>query len=80
MQETLLAHSRGATVQHVNLKDIRALDIGSIPSIEVQRLIATRINAITGEGDRLASIYEKKIAALDALKKALLRQAFSGEL
>jgi type I restriction enzyme S subunit len=29
---------------------------------------------------RLASIYTRKLAALDALKKSLLHQAFTGEL
>ena len=28
----------------------------------------------------LATVYERKLAALDALKKSLLRQAFTGEL
>ena len=29
---------------------------------------------------RLASTYERKLAALEALKKSLLQQAFAGEL
>jgi type I restriction enzyme S subunit len=32
------------------------------------------------ETQRLASLYERKRAALEALKKALLHQAFAGEL
>jgi type I restriction enzyme, S subunit len=32
------------------------------------------------EPQRLARIYERKIAALEALKKSLLHQAFIGEL
>jgi type I restriction enzyme S subunit len=32
------------------------------------------------ETQRLADIYERKLAALDALKKSLLHQAFTGEL
>jgi len=32
------------------------------------------------ETQRLASLYERKIAALEALKKSLLHQAFSGTL
>ena len=39
-QAKLLAHSRGATVQHVNMKDIRALDVGAMPSLEVQRSVS----------------------------------------
>lgn len=80
MQETLLAHSRGATVQHVNMKDIRALDVGAIPPLLVQRQIAADVNAVFAEGERLAGLYERKRAALEALKKSLLHQAFAGEL
>ena len=32
------------------------------------------------ETQRLASLYERKFAALEALKKSLLHQAFSGGL
>ena len=80
MQEKLLAHSRGATVQHVNMKDIRALDVGAIPPLRVQRQIAANVNAVLAEGERLARLYERKHAALEALKKSLLHQAFTGEL
>ena len=34
----------------------------------------------TAETQRLARLYERKLAALEALKKSLLRQAFTGEL
>jgi type I restriction enzyme S subunit len=80
MQEKLLAHSRGATVQHVNMKDIRALDVGAIPRLRVQEQIAANVNAVSAEGERLARLYERKHAALDALKKSLLHQAFTGAL
>ena len=33
MQDRLLAHSTGATVQHVNMKDIRNLSISDLPSV-----------------------------------------------
>ena len=80
MQEKLLAHSRGATVQHVNMKDIRALDVGAIPRLRVQEQIAANVNAVSAEGEGLARLYERKHAALDALKKSLLHQAFTGAL
>ena len=80
MQRKLLAHSRGATVQHVNMKDIRALDVGSIPPLSVQRDIVSVANRASQESERLASTYERKLAALEALKKSLLHQAFAGAL
>jgi type I restriction enzyme S subunit len=80
MQQKLLAHSRGATVQHVNMKDIRALDVGSIPPLPVQRDIVSIVGKASQENERLASLYEQKLAALEALKKSLLHQAFTGQL
>jgi len=80
MQQKLLAHSRGATVQHVNMKDIRALHIGAIPPLSEQRRIVANVGDASEETQRLASIYQKKLTALDELKKSLLHQAFSGNL
>jgi type I restriction enzyme S subunit len=80
MQAKLLAHSRGATVQHVNLKDIRALHVGAIPPLNIQRRIADNFASIADEADRLVGIYESKLAVLESLKKSLLHQAFKGQL
>ncbi len=79
-QGKLLAHSRGATVQHVNMKDIRALDVGAIPSLGMQKSIVTTLASLDEETQRLEGIYQQKLAALEALKKSLLHQAFSGAL
>jgi len=38
------------------------------------------INAVSAEGECLVRVYERKLAALDELKKSLLYQAFSGAL
>jgi type I restriction enzyme S subunit len=80
MREKLLAHSRGATVQHVNMKDIRALNVGAIPPVENQKFIVSKLNTIIEETQRLETLYQRKLTALDELKKALLHQAFNGEL
>ena len=80
MQKTLLGHSRGATVQHVNMKDIRALNVGAIPSISIQTDIVEKFAAVRSETQRLESIYKRKLAALDDLKRSLLHQAFTGLL
>ena len=79
-QSRLLAHSRGATVQHINMKDIRAFKIGSVPSLADQQRIVNRVNELFDTEDRLVSIYRQKLTALDDLKKSLLHQAFSGQL
>ena len=80
MQEHLLSHSKGSTVQHINMKDIRALRLGYIPPIREQRELARRITDCSMNCERLESLYQRKIAALDELKQSLLQQAFSGNL
>jgi type I restriction enzyme S subunit len=79
-QAKLLAHSRGATVQHVNMKDIRALRVGAIPSLSEQESVVATLSSLDEETQRLESIYQRKLAALDELKKSLLHRAFSGQL
>ena len=51
-----------------------------LPNLEKQKEIAATLDSLHEETQRLASIYEQKLAALEALKKSLLHQAFSGEL
>jgi type I restriction enzyme S subunit len=80
MQQQLLAHSRGATVQHVNMKDIRALDVGSIPSLLLQEEIVSVVNKAHQATQQLEMIYQKKLTTLTTLKQSLLKKAFSGEL
>jgi restriction endonuclease S subunit len=80
IQQKLLDHSRGATVQHVNMKDIRALDLGPIPPLSVQRGIVSAVAQASQATQRLEAIYQQKLATLDELKKSLLHQAFTGQL
>jgi type I restriction enzyme S subunit len=51
-----------------------------IPPLNKQREIAQQFDIISAETQRLESIYQRKIAALDELKRSLLHRAFSGEL
>jgi len=51
-----------------------------VPTLRVQKEIIEQIEPLAENIKRLESIYEKKLAALDALKKSLLHQAFSGQL
>ena len=50
------------------------------PPVAEQKRIVTQLDTLAAETQRLARIYEQKQAALAALKKSLLHQAFSGEL
>jgi len=51
-----------------------------IPPIEEQKEIASSLEGLLENSQRLIRIYEQKLAALAELKNSLLHQAFSGEL
>jgi type I restriction enzyme S subunit len=50
------------------------------PSLDAQKKIATQFDSLAKETQRLKFIYQQKLAALEALKKSLLHQAFTGAL
>ena len=50
------------------------------PSVPEQKQIVAKLDNLRAETQRLESICQRKLAALDALKKSLLHQAFSGHL
>ena len=80
MQKRLLAHSTGATVQHINMKDIRGLSIAKLPSLKKQQADVEALAEAKREIDELELIYLKKLGALEELKRSLLHQAFSAAL
>ena len=49
-------------------------------SLADQKQYVAKLDGLSEETQRLARIYDRKIAALRALKKSLLHQAFTGEL
>jgi type I restriction enzyme S subunit len=56
-------------------------DIGlPFPPLSLQSELVSQLNVINTETKRLESIYQQKLSALDALKKSLLDQAFTGVL
>jgi type I restriction enzyme S subunit len=80
MQKRLLSKSTGATVQHVNMKDIRKLAISQLPTIQLQQEYVKDLKKVQSETQRLETIYQRKLEALQELKQSLLHKAFTGEL
>lgn len=70
---------QGAALKHLYLVDLRRLKV-PLPSLAEQSRIVARLDELDAETQRLGRVYQGKIAALDELKKALLHQAFSGQL
>ena len=58
---------------------LKELQIG-YPDTNAQVAIAKKLDALEAETQRLTRLYERKHAALEALKKSLLHQAFTGQL
>ena len=76
--DTVLSNAAHGTLK-IDSDELQQVMIPS-PPLEAQRKIISVIDALSEEAQRLARIYERKLAALDALKKSLLHQAFSGAL
>lgn len=51
-----------------------------IPSFKEQENIAANLDAVLEETQHLTSLYDRKLATLEALKKSLLHKAFTGQL
>ena len=51
-----------------------------IPPLAHQQIIVEKLLGISAETQRLESLYQRKLAALNELKKTLLHQTFSGAL
>jgi type I restriction enzyme, S subunit len=78
--DALNALKSGTTnVSAIYFKDLKSLVI-PVPPIAEQKKIAAKLESLGVETQRLARLYERKLAALEALKKSLLHQAFSGQL
>lgn len=78
-QDWLSGVKKGATYTGINIEDLRNLPV-PLPGLEAQRAIVDDVLAIRDSTRRLEEIYEEELAALDELKRSLLRQAFSGAL
>lgn len=64
-----------------NLSNTALADLTmELPPLEQQKVVVKEIDSLAAETQRLESIYQHKLAALDELKKSLLHQAFSGAL
>jgi type I restriction enzyme S subunit len=78
-RERLQEAGHGAAQQNVSTKEIEGVTL-CLPSLDVQRSIIEQFDRFASETQRLESLYQSKLDALDELKKSLLHQAFSGNL
>ena len=69
----------GTGIQHFTGEVLARFQVPLPPLTELRRAVS-KFDALSEESQRLASLYERKLAALEALKKSLLHEAFSGNL
>jgi restriction endonuclease S subunit len=77
--EYAISGSARAGMPKVNRDHLFAFHV-HLPSIAKQRQFAGKLDNLYKETQRLESIYQKKLTALEELKKSLLHQAFTGQL
>ena len=80
VQQRIRIKGTGATVQGIKARLLKTIEISFPKSRTEQEQIVEKLDDVNEEVQRLASIYQQKLVALEALKKSLLHQAFSGQL
>jgi type I restriction enzyme S subunit len=79
-QDALKEYSGGAAIQNVaSVKILKEIKV-PLPSMSDQKRVVEDLDDLHEQTQRLARLYSRKLAALEALKKSLLHQAFSGAL
>ena len=79
-QESIRSQGTGATVQGIKASLLKQIRISFPSDLSLQQQLVEVLDSLSEETQRLATIYARKLAALDDLKKSLLHQAFSGKL
>ncbi len=80
LQASIHAHGTGATVQGIKASLLKNIPVCFPAGLGVQASAVRLLDALSAESQRLGQNYIQKQAALAALKRSLLHQAFSGNL
>ena len=80
VQQRIHTKGTGATVKGIKASLLKTIEISFPKSLTEQKQIVAKLDALTEETQHLESIYQRKLASLEALKKSLLHQAFTGQL
>jgi type I restriction enzyme S subunit len=78
-QKWLSGKKKGAAYVGINIEDLRLLPV-DMPDMAEQREIVGCLQVLRNKTQLLSGVYERKLAALEALKKSLLHRAFTGAL
>lgn len=78
-KQLVLGKIVGAAQKHFNITAAKEVML-HVPPIPEQHAIIDMVDSLRQQTQRLESIYQQKLTALEALKKSLLHQAFTGQL
>ena len=78
-QKYLAKYAKGAIMAGLNMGLIQDLPV-FLPPLQVQEALIGVADDLRQETHHLTHLYERKLAALEELKKSILHQAFNGEL
>ena len=80
VRKAIHASASGVKVRHTSPTKIGEVVVAFPTSLAEQKRIVATLELLREETQRLARLYERKLATLEALKKSLLHQAFTGAL
>jgi len=80
VKDQIRKQTTGAAQPQLPIKTLVNFTIPVPTNLDDQRTLVKKLRAFEPETQRLTSIYEQKLAALEALKKSLLHHAFTGKL
>jgi type I restriction enzyme S subunit len=80
VRRAIHASASGVKVRHTSPTKVSEVVVAFPASLPEQDRIVTTLASLSEETQRLETIYRQKLAELEALKKSLLDQAFSGGL
>ncbi len=78
-RDDLLKYGSGAVHQTIYFPEAKAFHV-CVPDLAVQLELVQQFDSLKENVERLESICQQKITALEDLKKSLLHQAFTGQL
>ena len=78
-QRRMIGDADGATIKHIYSTRVDKMDV-VLPSTAEQKRIVAGLDCFSKAAQQLVRVYQKKLAALEALKKSLLHEAFIGAL
>ena len=77
--DKMINEAKGTTQKFVGLGYLRDFKI-RLPKLSEQKSIVARLDSLSAETKKLEAIYKQKLEDLEELKKAVLKNAFSGKL